>query len=315
MRRFLPLGTDKALRMPGILLQLLPIFVYFGLGMLIRRVGIAEKAHGDFLLRFVFFVTLPLLILTSVPGISFTADKALLPFINVGVNMFCMGLSWLAVRFKKLDRRTAGTLLVNTAIVNNSFIFPFILAVYGQAGFADAILFDFGNALMMATWVYALAFAYGGEQHGRWTMLVRILKSPLIWSLVLSVILALTGLALPETTVAIISPLGQMTGPLILVALGIFFALKIANLPLALLTAGIRMGGGLIAGLILATLAGLEGTTFKVILLCCAAPIGFNALTYSSMAKLDADLSASAVSISILAGLFYIPLLILLLGT
>jgi malate permease and related proteins len=145
-------------------------------------------------------------------------------------------------------------------------------------------------------------------------MLVRILKSPLVWSLVLSVILALSGAALPATLITIISPLAEMTGPLILVALGVFFSLKIANLPLALLIAGIRMGGGLLAGLLLATLAGLEGTTFKVILLCCAAPIGFNALTYSSLAKLDADLSASAVSISILAGLFYIPLLILLLG-
>jgi predicted permease len=60
---------------------------------------------------------------------------------------------------------------------------------------------------------------------------------------------------------------------------------------------------------------GLEGTTYSVIVLCSAAPIGFNALTYSSLAKLDVDLSASAVSVSILAGLFYIPLLILLLGT
>jgi predicted permease len=59
---------------------------------------------------------------------------------------------------------------------------------------------------------------------------------------------------------------------------------------------------------------GLEGTTYAVIVLCCAAPIGFNALTYSSLARLDVDLSASAVSISILAGLAYIPVLMLVLG-
>jgi predicted permease len=66
---------------------------------------------------------------------------------------------------------------------------------------------------------------------------------------------------------------------------------------------------------VLANLLGLEGTTYAVIVLCCAAPIGFNALTYTSLAKLDAELSASAVSISILAGLFYVPVLILLLGS
>lgn len=301
--------------MPNILFQLLPIFAYFGLGMLLKRTGIAERGHGDFLLRFVFFVTLPLLILSSVPNIASTADKALLPLINMAVNLFCMGLAWIAIRTRKLDRKTAGTLLVNTGILNNSFMFPFILAVYGQAGFADAILFDFGNALLMATFVYAQAFKYGGEPGGGWTMLIRIMKSPLVWSLFFSVALAVSGAQLPALALTIINPLAQMTGPLILIALGIFFSLKIANLPLALLTAGIRLGGGLVAGLVLATALGLEGMTFTVIVLCCAGPIGFNALTYSSLAKLDTELSASAVSITLLAGLFYIPLLMLLLGT
>ncbi len=300
--------------MSTILFQLLPIFAYFGLGMLIKRAGVAERAQGDFLLRFVFFVTLPLLILTSVPNLVFTTEKALLPLINIGVNLFCMGLAWLAIRLRKLDRKSAGTLLVNTGILNNSFMFPFILAIYGQAGFADAILFDFGNALMMATFVYAQAFKYGGEPGGGWTMLLRIMKSPLVWSLLIAIVLGLSGSVVPAPVLTIITPLAQMTGPLILVALGVFFSLKIANLPLALLTAGIRLGGGLVAGLLLATMLGLEGTTYAVIVLCCAAPIGFNALTYSSLAKLDTDLSASAVSISILAGLLYIPVLILLLG-
>lgn len=296
------------------LLQLLPVFVYFGLGLLVRRCAIAERIHGDFLLRFVFFVTLPLLILISVPNITFTTEKALLPFINIAVNLVCLGAAYTWARAKKFDKRTTGTILVNTTIINNSFMFPFILAIYGQTGFADAILFDFGNAIMMATMVYALAFSYSGEQHSRWTMLIRILKSPLVWSLVLSVVLALMGLQLPPTLVSVITPLAQMTGPLILIALGIFFSLKIANLPLALGIAGIRLALGSLAGILIATLLGLEGTTYAVVVLCCAGPIGFNALTYSSLAKLDVELSASAVSISILAGLIYIPALIFLLG-
>jgi predicted permease len=168
---------------------------------------------------------------------------------------------------------------------------------------------------MMATLVYALAFNYGGEQHGRWTMLIRILKSPLVWSLVLSVLLALSGLQLPPSAITIVAPIAQMTGPLILIALGIFFSLKIAKLPIALGIASIRLGLGLLVGILLASALGLEGITYAVIVLCCAGPIGFNALTYSSLAKLDAELSASAVSISILAGLIYIPALIYLLGS
>lgn len=300
--------------MANLALQLLPIFAYFGLGLLLRRNGVANRDHGDFLLRFMFLVTLPALILTSVPQVMFTVNKALLPLVNIAVNAVCLGATVLVARARHFDRRTTGTLVVNTAIANNSFMFPFILAVYGQAGFADAVLFDIGNALMMATWVYALAYSYGGEGHGGWPMLLRILKSPLVWSLLISVALSLSGTAVPGTLLMVIAPLGQMTAPLILIALGIHFTLKVVNLPLALLAVSIRMGGGLLAGMVLATVLGLEGATWTVVVLCSAAPIGFTALTISSMAKLDTDLSASAVSLSILAGLVWIPVLILLLG-
>jgi predicted permease len=74
----------------------------------------------------------------------------------------------------------------------------------------------------------------------------------------------------------------------------------------------IRMVLGLAFGLGFATLAGLEGQTFTVIALCSAAPIGFTALTFTSMAKLDMELTTPAVSLSILVGLVYIPVLILL---
>ncbi|HTQ98739.1 MAG TPA: AEC family transporter, partial [Candidatus Acidoferrum sp.] len=171
--------------MSGLLLQLLPIFVYFGLGLWLKKAGVADKSHGDFLLRFVFFVTLPMLILTSVSTVELTWSKALLPFINAVVNGACLLVMYLVGRHQQLDRKTMGTALVNVGIQNNSFMFPFIIAVYGQAGFANAVLLDLGNALWMASVVYLLAYGHGGERHDPFTMLKRIGKSPLIWSLAL----------------------------------------------------------------------------------------------------------------------------------
>lgn len=299
--------------MSDILLQLLPIFVYFGLGLLLRQQGLANRDHADFLLRFVFFVALPLLILRSVSGITFTTDKAMLPLLNIGVNLGCLACTLLAGRVLKLERKQLGTMLVCTTIVNNSFMFPFVLAVHGQEGFADAILWDFGNAIMMATFVYALAFRYGGETQQGWAMLLRVLKSPLVWSLVVSVVLAVTRTPLPPRLLQVINPLADMMAPLILIALGILTSLRISQPLNTLVTIGIRMVFGLFCGILLATLVGLEGTTFKVVALCAGAPIGFNALTLCSMTKLDTELGASSVSLSIVAGLLWIPVLILVL--
>lgn len=299
--------------MSELVLRLLPLFFYFGIGVLLRRAGIAEKSHGDFVLRLAFFVTLPLLILLSISRTELTPDKAILPLVNILVNVLCVGTMLLATRRAPLERATHGALAMNTMNVNNAFMFPFVLEFFGERGFADAVLFDFGNALMVATVTYITAFHFSTERYDRFTMLSRILKGPVFWALAIGIGLSLAGVALPQWLIDTVDPVAQMTAPLILIALGIFFSLTLKDIRLVGLSLFIRMGLGFVFGFALAWLFGLDGDTFVIVALCSAAPIGFMALTFSSMAKLDVELTTSAVSLSILIGLFWIPLLMLLL--
>ena len=297
--------------MPEIILKLAPIFFFFLIGVLLRRVGLAEKSDGEFVLRLVFFVTLPLLVLITLQDTTLTADKAWLPAANIVVNLLCLGFMWVTTRRMQLARSTLGSMAMNTMIVNNAFMFPFILAIYGDNGFADAVLFDFGNAIMVATVTYVVAFRYSDQPFNKFSMLKRIAKGPLFWALVIGVTLSITEQALPQGVIDIVNPVAQMTAPLILIALGVFFSLSFRQLKLVGLTLFIRMGLGFAFGLGFAALVGLEGETFIIVALCSGAPIGFMALTFSSLAKLDVDLTTTAVSLSILIGLFYVPLLML----
>jgi predicted permease len=301
--------------MVDILFQLAPIFFYFIVGVLLRHFGLANRSHADFVLRLAFFVTLPLLILLTLPNASLTFDKIMLPVANIVVNVLCLGAMLLATSPLRLPRATLGAMAMNTMIVNNAFMFPFILAVYGESGFADAVLFDFGNAIMVATVTFSVAFRYSDEPYEKFAMLKRITGSPLFWALGLGVLLSVTGVAIPGRIVDIVNPVAQMTAPLILIALGIFFSFSFRQLNLVGLSLFIRMGLGLAFGVAFAALVGLDGQAFVVIALCSGAPIGFMALTFTSMAKLDTELTASAVSLSILVGLVYTPLLMLLLRT
>ena len=298
--------------MADVFLKLAPIFFYFLVGVALKRFGLAERSHGDFVLRLAFFVTLPLLILLTLPKATLTAEKAVLPLANVVVNLLCLGAVLLAIKPLRLPRPTQGSMAMSTMIANNAFMFPFMLAIYGDSGFADSVLFDFGNAVMVATVTYATAFRYSSEPYDRLTMAKRIVKAPLFWALALGVALSVTGTAIPPLVVSIVDPVAQMTAPLILIALGIFFSLSMRGLRLVGLALVIRMGLGFLFGLGFATAVGLEGDTFAVVALCSAAPIGFMALTFTSMAKLDMELTTNAVSLSILLGLVYVPLLVLL---
>lgn len=297
-----------------IALKLVPIFFFFLVGVTLRRTGIARKEDGDFMLRLVFFVCLPLLILLTLAPMELSPDKAMLPLANIVVNTGCvLAMFWVA-RFMRLPRETLGSMAMNTMIANNAFMFPFILAFYGESGFADAVLFDFGNAIMVATVTYAMAFRFSSEVYDRTVMLRRIGFSPIFWALAMGIVLSVSGIGLAPSVGAVIEPLAQMTAPLILIALGVFFSLSLKRIRLIALALLIRMGLGLLIGIGFASLIGLEGQTFVVVALCSGAPIGFMALAFSSMARLDMELTANAVSLSILAGLVYTPLLIILFG-
>lgn len=300
--------------MAEILSGVAPIFFFFLVGVLLRRLNLADRSQAEFLLRLVFFVTLPLLILLTLPGAALTADKLMLPLANIVVNVLCFAAMLLTTLPLRLSRPVLGALAMNTLIVNNAFMFPFILAIYGESGFADAVLYDFGNAIMVATVTYAIAFRYSDETWRPYAMLGRIAGSPLFWALAIGVVLSVSGIAIPAAVVPMVDPVARMTAPLILIALGIYFSFSTRQLRLVGLSLAIRMGLGLLFGVAFAWLVGLEGQSFVVVALLSGAPIGFMALTFTSMARLDAELTASAVSLSILLGLIYTPLLLLLFG-
>jgi len=292
--------------------QLAPLFFMFILGIVLRRMKFAQIQHGEFLLKFMFFLTLPALVFLKLTQAELDFHKLSLPLANIGVDLGCMLVILFAFRFMHIQRQTQGAMVISTMITNNAFMFPFILAVFGGDGFAYAVLFDFGNAILVSTLTYALAFKYGPDRHTSRTLITRTLRSPLVWALFIAVTMNFLALPVPHTLRLMLEPLGQMTNPLILVSLGILFTPRLSQLGLLSLTLAIRVGAGLILGILIASLLGLQGLPFIVVTLCAAGPVGFNALTYASLAKLDTELASNAVSISILLGVIYIPLLMYL---
>ena len=81
--------------------------------------------------------------------------------------------------------------------INNGFLFPFVIAIWGQVGFAQLALFDFGNALMQGTLVYAIAAAYGGHGTGFLPILRRVMSFPPLWALLIALLLNVSDIQLP----------------------------------------------------------------------------------------------------------------------
>jgi predicted permease len=285
----------------------------FAAGFIARRAGWLKPPQAGFMLRLVINVGLPAMFIADVSRIELRADLIALPASSLLIMLATWGLSLLLGRALHLSRVEQGTATIASMSINNGFLFPFVLAVWGAAGFGQLALFDLGHVLGQSFLVYAIAATYGGHATGFTAILRRVLAFPPLWALVVALLLNASGASLPDWLSMPLRLVGQMILLLVIVALGVLFdvtLLRDRRVPAIVL---LRMAVGLLLGWLCVQAFDLTGLTRSVVLLGAAAPIGFNAVVLSHTEKLNRELAASAASVSVLVGLFYVPLALWLL--
>jgi predicted permease len=129
-----------------------------------------------------------------------------------------------------------------------------------------------------------------------------------LWAILTSVIMNIAGVQLTGPLLNFAKITGDLTIPLLLISVGVFFEPKLSYFKVSLIAITIRMGLGMLLGLGLVHLFELEGITRYVAILATATPMGYNVLTFSSIENLDKEFAADLVSTSILIALFYVLL-------
>lgn len=294
-------------------IRVLLLILLFVAGFAARRLGWLSPPHAGKMLQLVITVGLPALFLADVSRIPLRADLVALPASCVLIVLGTWGISLLVSRAMGLQRPEQGAMTVCSMSVNNGFLFPFVIAAWGQVGFAQLALFDFGNALCQGSLVYAIAAAYGGHATGFMAILRRVLGFPPLWALVAALLLNVSDVALPDWLTLVLGTVGKTILLLVIVALGVLFDARLLRDGRVLATLTLRIALGLLLGFGCVLLFDLEGLTRAVVLLGSAAPIGFSAVVIANREHLNRELAASAASISVLLALFYVPLALWLL--
>jgi predicted permease len=289
------------------------LIALFVAGLAARRRGWLKPPHAGAMLRLVITVGLPALFIADVSRIPLRADLIALPASSLAIMLVTLAVSLLVGRAMRLPRPEQGALTLCGVSINNGFVFPFVIAAWGQAGFAELALFDLGHIIGHSTFVYMLAAWYGGHGASTAAILRRALTFPPLWALLAALALNVSEVALPAWLVLPLRTLGQAILLLVIVALGVLFDARLVRDGRVLAALGLRIVLGLVLGLALAWAFDLQGLTRAVVILGAAAPIGFSAVVFADREGLHRDLAASAASISVLLGLVYVPLALWLL--
>jgi predicted permease len=297
--------------MSDVAVKLLPIFVGFAVAFALKRFGVVQTKHGHLLLKIALFTTIPALIFVSVSKIALTHSLILFPLLSAII----LAITYPIVRFlsnrMRQPKATEGTFRVAPMTINSGFVLTFMLSVFGGEGATRVILFNAGFNPLLLIGVYGLAASYNDENKRRRDVLKRILILPPLWALLAGLAVNLSGGHIPEAAADALQAFGGLSTVLMVAALGILFTPRRVHFDKTLAIVGLRMGLGLLIGLGLVAALGLEGMDRAAVLALCAAPVGFNLLTFASAEKLDHELAANAVSLSLVFGLILVPLILL----
>ena len=181
------------------------------------------------------------------------------------------------------------------------------LLAFGQPGLALAII---------AFSVYSLStfsigiWIYSGRLSPR-----QLLKQPIIYSVMISVAVLLTGVDVPNWILKTTSLLGNFTIPLMLFTLGVSLSgFSVVKLKRAVLLSLLRLGIGFGVGILVSHLFGLTGIARGVIVLQSSMPVAvFNYLFAENYDRNPRE-TAELVVISTLFSLVTIPLILLFLN-
>lgn len=140
-----------------------------------------------------------------------------------------------------------------------------------------------------------------------------LLRTPLVYALVVAVLLIFTDTKPPLWLVNTADLLGGLSIPLMLFALGVSLAsLRVSGLGRAFGVSVVRLGGGVLVGLGLAEAFALEGIARGVMILDCAMPVAvFNFLIAEQYGRAPSEV-AGMIVVSTTLSFLTLPLLLLL---
>jgi predicted permease len=205
------------------MINVILIFFYLFLGLLLQRVKWFPSTSYKLLNKIVIYICLPALALYYIPKIHWD-NRLLFP---IGVAWITFILSFLFFYFlgKKFNwsKKLTGCLILTAGLGNTSFLgFPIIQALYGAEGMKTAILVDQpGTFVVLSTLGVLVATLYSrGNQNGG-QILKKILIFPPFITFILACLLNVFGFDFHDWIQFILQKVGSGVTPLALVSVGL----------------------------------------------------------------------------------------------
>jgi len=304
--------------MLSVFASLLPVFALIVCGFGLRKSGIIPHEHWRGVELITFWVLIPALLITvlstSVLSFGQAATFALTMFAIVVVMSV---LAWLARRplqaWLGMDGPAFTSFFQATTRWHGFISLAIASKLFGEPGLA-LLAVAFAVMVPFINVVNILVLArYAAKEPASGTLVVRtLLRNPLIWSLVIGLTIRFSGFGLPDIPATILKLAGDGALGVSLLALGAGLSWRavkragpevvLGSLTKVVLTPLVAIG--------LATLFGLTGTQFVVVILAAATPTAVNGYVMARTMGGDAELYAATLTAQVILSFVTLPLFV-----
>ena len=287
--------------------KLMPIILYFLIGYSLKRFGVLKKEEAGVLIRLVFYLMSPAVIITSMSSMKFSETLIYYPISAICIHIFMYFLTLIIANKLKISDKEKVIFRGSTLIMNMTFVLPFFIVFFGEENVYLLSLFDAGNLLMVTTVVYSIFITNSGSLLNK---IKTVLKSPLIISMIIGALLNITGIRLPRGVEITIQNIASITGTVIMIALGAYFTPKFSKLKLSVIVILVKMLGVVFIGTILGKVLPIDKMGKMLILLGAMSPVGNNVLSYALITDGDVEMATNVISLSNIVSFISISLLL-----
>lgn len=289
--------------------KLMPIILYFLIGYSLKRFGVLKKEEAGVLIRLVFYLMSPAVIITSMSSMKFSETLIYYPISAICIHIFMYFLTLIIANKLKISDKEKVIFRGSTLIMNMTFVLPFFIVFFGEENVYLLSLFDAGNLLMVTTVVYSIFITNSGSLLNK---IKTVLKSPLIISMIIGALLNITGIRLPRGVEITIQNIASITGTVIMIALGAYFTPKFSKLKLSVIVILVKMLGVVFIGTILGKVLPIDEMGKMLILLGAMSPVGNNVLSYALITDGDVEMATNVISLSNIVSFIAISVLLIL---
>jgi predicted permease len=237
----------------------LPIFAIIGAGFIVAQM---KSLNAQTLSRISLYILAPALAFSKLAETSLTGTDfvQIVAFTILGT-LIVLFLSWIIARVLRLDRSRESAFMLSCSFVNHgNYGLPLVLFAFGQEGLERALIYFITGAFLANT--LAVFIASRGKAKLP-ASLLNIFKIPMIYAIVAAFAVNATNLVLPEFILKPLNMAANAAIPVMLLLLGVQLARASlgGQVRLVSLAVIVRLVGGAIVGLVVATSMGLTGIT------------------------------------------------------